>query len=170
MNTDEIIDNSVENGTINSRGDGINNPIEQAHPADVIWGKVLNKRQRGILDRLPSFGDRLIVRKSDVSMLDLAAMTANIGVEFAMFTRKDERLIVRGDEQQVPLYDGDLKKLLDDGYRWSGHTHIGSRDVDLIPSDGDKKALTTMKQSNSVIFNAAGKHRLIYPKDGESHD
>ena len=170
MGKDEIIDNSAENGTISSMSDGISNPIEQAHPADVIWGKALNRRQESLLDRIPNYGDKLLVRKRDVSMLDLAAMTANAGVEFALFTRKGERLIVRGNEQQVRLYDSDLAELRDEGYRWSGHTHSGNRDVDLVSSEGDKRALIIMKQNNSVIYNAAGKHRLIYPKGGESHD
>ena len=160
----------MENGTISSRSDSINNPIEQAHPVDAIWGKALNKRQQSLLDRTPNYGDQLLVKKRDVSMLDLAAMTAKAGVEFALFTRKGKLLIVRGDGKQVPLYDSDLEYLRDNGYRWSGHTHSGNRGVDLLSSEGDKRALIIMKQRNSVIYNAAGKHRLIYPKGGELYD
>ena len=42
------------------------------------------------------------LRKRDVSMLDLSAMTAETGDEFAMFTRRGERLIVRGDAKKIP--------------------------------------------------------------------
>jgi hypothetical protein len=36
---------------------------------------------------------RVTVKKGDVSMIDLAALTAKEQVEFAMFTRGSERLI-----------------------------------------------------------------------------
>ena len=45
----------------------INSPIEQGHPADVLFGdKELSKRQQDILDQLPSDGDEVIVDKKAV--------------------------------------------------------------------------------------------------------
>ena len=162
IGNEKFVDNPENSDIISS----MERPIEQAHPADIIWGRELNHRQKEILDNLPNRGSRYVARKRDVSMLDLSALTANTGDEFAMFTRKGERLIVRGNKVGVPLSVDDLKNLRTNGYRWSGHTHVGDRDVNLVSSEGDKLALKTMKQQNSVIYNAAGKHRLIYPKDG----
>ena len=139
--------------------------IETRHPIDIIFGeKNLNKRQQNILDSIPDYGSRTIVNKRDVSMLDLSAMTAKTGDEFAMFTRQGKRLIVRGDAKQVPLYEDDVIKLKNDGYRWSGHTHPGIADIDLIASQGDKDILKQFGQKNSMIYNAAGRCELIYPK------
>jgi len=78
-----------------------------------------------------------------------------------MFTRKGKRLIVRRNNKRVPLHEKDIIKLRDEGYRWSGHTHPGFTDADLIASQGDKDVLKLIGQNNSVIYNAVGRHRLI---------
>ena len=129
-------------------------------------GKELDRRQQNILDSLPEFGDRITVKKRCVSMIDLSALTAKTGDEFAMFTHKGKRIIVRGDTKQVPLREKDIIKLHNEGYRWSGHTHVGYTEADLIASQGDKDTLILFQQDNSVIYNALGRCRLIYPKEG----
>ena len=113
------------------------------------------------MDALPGFGSRVTVNKKDVSMLDLSALTAKTGDEFAMFTREGKRLIVRGNEKSIPLIQKELIALKEQGYRWSAHTHPGFTDIDLIASDGDKRVLKLFNQSNSVIYNAAGRYKLI---------
>ena len=97
-------------------------------------------------------------------MLDLSSLTAKTGDEFAMFTRKGERLIVRGSDEDVPLYEKDIIELRNEGYRWSGHTHPGFTEANLIPSNGDKETLKLFGQNNSAIYNASGRFRLILEK------
>jgi len=126
-------DNNYENhgnrGIINSMEDSIRNPIELGHPADVAFrGKDLNKRQLELLDKLPGYGSQVTVRKRDVSMLDLSAMIAKTGDEFAMFTQMGTRLIIRGDIDSIPLSERALQKISANGYRWSGHAHPGYDD------------------------------------------
>ena len=136
--------------------------IDSPHPVDVTFGeKELSERQQRILGELPGFGSQAIVKKRDVSMLDLAALTAKTGDEFAMFTRKGDRLIIRGNFLSVPLTPNKAEKLRSEGYRWSGHTHIGINDESLIASDGDRKVLKAFNQSKSLIYNAAGKHAFV---------
>jgi len=101
-------------------------------------------------------------------MLDLSSLTAKTGDEFAMFTRNGERLIVRGNNKHVPLRVSELRGLSANGYRWSGHTHPGFTEADLIASDGDKETLKIIGQDNSAIYNAAGRHDLIYPRSGKN--
>ena len=72
-------------------------------------------------------------------------------------------MIVRGDNERIPLGEADLIRLCDDGYRWSGHTHITTGDVSLMPSRGDIQVLEIFGQKNSVIYNAEGKYGLIIP-------
>ena len=74
--------------------DTINSPIEQGRTDGIgePWaitrhGKPLNDRQQALLDRLPEYDSRATVDKGDVSMTDLAALTAKTGDEFAMFTQ-----------------------------------------------------------------------------------
>jgi len=158
-----VVDNERGNGVMDSRGDTINNPIESRHPTDVPppFGVGLDARQQDILDRLPSFGSEVIVRKRDVSMLDLAAMTAHTGDEFAMFTRKGERLVIRGNKNQIPITPSIASRLYMQGYRWSGHTHPGTHPSSLIVSNGDKMVLGAFGQSQGAIYNSAGRYSIF---------
>ena len=161
---EKFVDVGDNFGIMGLGGESINTPIELGHPADVAFGaKKLSLRQQRILNLLPGYGSQAVLRKRDVKMLDLSAMTAETGDEFAMFTRKGERLIIRGDNSGVPLTLDELGALRNGGYRWSGHTHPGRGEASLISSDGDKRALRQFGQSNSVIYNSFGKRRLIYP-------
>jgi hypothetical protein len=107
---------------------------------------------------LPEYDSRTKVKKSDVSMIDLAALTAKENVEFAMFTRGPERLIVRGDRYSVNINPLDAAVLSAHGYKWSGHTHVGDY---LSPSEGDKDVLWQFAQKRSVIYSAMGKRNIF---------
>ena len=92
-------------------------------------------------------------------------ITAKTGDEFAMFTRKGERLIVRGNSEQVPLGARKIVEMRELGYKWSGHTHPGYSEAGLIASQGDRDTLRLFRQGNSAIYNAAGRYKLIYPEE-----
>ena len=140
----------------------IGTPIEFGHPADVVFGaKELSRRQQNILNELPGCGSKAIFRKKDVSMLDLSALTAKTGDEFAMFSRKREQLVMRGDKNSVPIGPVEAIVLRDEGYRWSGHTHPGYGGASLIVSDGDRLVLEAFGQAKSALYNSAGKYCYV---------
>ena len=120
-------------------------------------GKPLNSRQQELLDKLPEYDSRVTVGKDDVSMKDLSALTAKEGVEFSMFTRGSERLVVRGDERHVNIDANGATALNAQGYKWSGHTHVG---LNLAPSAGDRLILRHFNQATGLIYNAEGGHYL----------
>ena len=127
-----------------------------------IFNAPLNNRQKGLLKQLKNEGDRLVTKKSDIKLSDLAALTSATGVEFALFTREGERLIVRGGPENVPIYLEDARKLKDQGYKWSGHTHIY---VDaLIASDGDYEILKAFGQKRSALYTPTGRF-IIFEVD-----
>ena len=138
-------------------------PIENKHhPVEMRYGgKDLSRRQKRILEALPGYGSQTIVKKREVSMMDLAALTERTGDEFAVFTRKGERLIVRGNNKQIPLSENDLVRLSQSGYRWSGHTHPGHSDASLIVSQGDRDALSIFSQKNCSVYNSLGRHSVF---------
>jgi hypothetical protein len=159
---EKFIDGGGKDGIIKTERDSIRIPIESKHPADIVFGgKSLSGPQKRLLSDLSGYGVRMTVKKRLVSMLDLAALTAETGDEFAMFTRKGERLIVRGDNKRTPIGVLDAEELKAKGYRWSGHTHPGFSDIDLIASDGDELILSVFKQKRSAIYNAVG-HRKVF--------
>jgi len=141
--------------------DSVSSPIEQGRTDGVgePWaiarhGRPLSDRQQALLDKLPGYDSRVTVNKSDVSMTDLAALTAKTGDEFAMFTLGSERLIVRGNAVSVNIDAVKAAEMNALGYRWSGHTHTEG----IVPSMGDKLILRQFKQSRSSIYNAEGQY------------
>ena len=148
----------------------INSPIEQGRhntgqgrPSAILHaGTPLTVRQQALLDRLPEYDSRVTVEKNDVSMKDLAALTAKTGAEFAMFTRKRERLIVRGDATHVNISQDNAVALNAQGYKWSGHTHAGLYGGwELSASDGNIAILSRFDQKESVIYNTMGEYKTF---------
>lgn len=120
----------------------------------------LNKRQKRLLNALSEYDSKVIVRKSEVSMKDLSALTAKTGDEFALFTKGKERLIIRGNRYSVNISEKEAKKLYKKGYKWSGHTHPGYDYNCLIASDGDTCIAKAFKQERMVIYNSKGQYSI----------
>jgi hypothetical protein len=144
--------------------DIVERPIEQRHtgkgkPSAIVHvGRPLNNRQRALLDMLPNDGSRVEAPKKRVSMADLAALTAFTGDEFALFTRGGKRLVLRGNDRRVAVGEEMLEMLVQQGYRWSGHTHPGFTRNALAASDGDYEVLGWLKNTRSTIYNSLGMH------------
>lgn len=142
----------------------INSPVSsrntaKGRPSAVLQYNVeLNKRQKNLLSQLSEYDSRVTVRKSDVSLTDLSALTAKTGVEYALFTKGGERLIIRGSSTKVNIDVAKAKELVYNGYRWSGHTHPGLDENTLIASGGDYEVLKAFGQKTSVIYNSLGRY------------
>lgn len=137
-------------------------PIESRHsvgkpPGIALFGDKLSKKQQKLLTKLQKYDEKVVVSKRSVSMKDLAALTAHEGVEFAMFTRKGKRLIIRGGRNDVNIDDEKMKKLAQLGYRWSGHTHPVTNLHELVPSPGDRNVLRASGKNLSVIYSSTGR-------------
>ena len=89
-------------------------------------------------------------------MNDLSALTAYTGDEFALFTKGNERLIIRENAVSVNIDIEQAKQMAQQGYRWSGHTHPGVDFNCLFSSDGDRTILKQFEQNTSVIYNSKG--------------
>ena len=144
-------------------------PIEQrntgkGNPNAILTFDVeLNNRQKKLLEALPDYDSKATVRKTDVNMKDLSALTAATGDEFAMFTKGNERLIIRGNAYRVNIDVDAANKLAQDGYKWSGHTHPGTSGLCLEISDGDYAVWSCFKQDSVAIYNSKGDY-TVYMK------
>jgi hypothetical protein len=140
--------NGAGRGIMNSGGDkmfdktNIHSPIERGNTgkgnpnAILHFDRPLNNRQQSLLNALPAYDSQVSIRKKDVSMVDLSALTAHTGDEYAMFTKGSKRLVIRGNAEQVNIDVARARRLNTEGYKWSGHTHPGI-DVNVLnPSDG----------------------------------
>lgn len=143
----------------------IGSPIERQHTgkgnpnAILTFDVSLNNRQQDLLDSLPEYDSCTVVSRRKVNMADLSALTAKTGDEFAMFTRKNERLIIRGDSISVNIDAAQAKELAANGYRWSGHTHPGNSLLCLEASGGDWSVFECFEQRSMVIYNSKGQYR-----------
>ena len=121
----------------------------------------LNNRQKRLLENLLHYDDKVVVAKEEVDMKDLAALTAKTGVEFALFTKDNSRMVVRGNEISVNIDIETAKQLAAEGYKWSGHTHPGADDPTKIPSSGDLEVLAAFGQTQSVIYDSVGRFEVF---------
>ncbi len=151
----------------------ISKPIEQRNTgkgnpnAIQLFDVDLNKRQQKLLDKLDSFDSKTIVKKKNVNLKDLSALTAKTGDEYAMFTKGNERLIIRGNSRMVNITAEKAKELANEGYKWSGHTHPGGTSLCMIASDGDRLILNAFNQERSVIYNSKGQYQLFHDDEQE---
>ena len=148
----ENLTKSGESGTIEIQ----RNPITGRASAIRLMGADLNKRQKKVLERLHKAGDSLESTKSQIKTKDIAALTAKEGVEFALFSKGNRRLIVRGDSFETPVGEARLRQLAADGWKFSAHSHPTIGYGSLTPSPGDRNVLYLFKQGQSVIYNAKG--------------
>lgn len=157
----------MKTGSDNVGISSMDSPIEQKHTgkgnpnAILIFDVELNNRQQKLLDALPEYDSRITVPKTSVNMADLSALTAKTGDEFALFTKGNERLIIRGNNYKVNIDSEQAERLAAQGYRWSGHTHPGTGSNVLVPSTGDKVILRQFSQDISVIYNSNGRFRTF---------
>ena len=149
-------------GGKNMHINSIDSPIEQRNTAKgnpnaiLQIGRPLNNRQQKILDTLSEYDSRIVVKKKNVNMKDLSAMTAITGDEFAMFTKGSDRLIIHGNATQVNIDVKQAMELSKQGYKWSGHTHPGIGWNCLQASEGDVEILKCFKQKVAYIYNSQG--------------
>ena len=145
----------------------IDSPIEQRNTAKgnpnaiLQIGRPLNKRQQRLLNDLKEYDSSVTVKKKNVSMKDLSALTAITGDEFALFTKGKERLVIRGNSNSVNIDVEKAVELSKQGYKWSGHTHPGIDKNCLIHSPGDALILKAFGQNTSVIYNSKGQFELF---------
>jgi len=137
--------------------------IFSSSPSEIYHGYgELSKRQMLVLEKLSKPNTLLKVNKSDLNVRDLAALTAKTGDEFAMFTLGNRRLILRGNQEGIRIKNI-LPKLQSQGWRWSAHTHPGTKDILLNASGfpGDRQVLELLNQERSLILNSTGRKNVF---------
>ncbi len=120
-------------------------------------GKVtLRSNQQKILDKIPEPGTWTELRKKQIDVKDLAALTAATGHEFAIFTGNSSKILVHGTSKSwhIPHDAWDIIK--ENQYEWTAHSHPTF--TKLEESDEDIKTLSLFTwQKKSVIIDLEGK-------------
>ena len=119
----------------------------------------LSKNQKLLLNSFDDSGVAKFDRYGDnvsIKMRDLSCLTAYTGIEYSLFSRNDRQYLVFGTERGIHISEELTRHLVENGYKWSGHTHVGNTLFCLMPSDADYKTLRQFKQKRSVIYNSVG--------------
>ncbi len=143
--------------------------INASGPSEIAWGYGnLSKRQAIILGSLKEPGRYIQLYKSDINLTDLAALTAQTGDEFALFTLGSRRIVIRGTAKNLEINNNLSEKLLAQNWRWTAHTHPGLSDNVLIASGfpGDRQVLNIFNQKRSLILNSVGR-RSIFDQEND---
>jgi hypothetical protein len=127
------------------------------------YGKLSLTQQR-ILDKLK---DNKLIKiekhKENISidMKDMSSLTAYSGLEYSLFERNDMYVVVEGTSSGMTLKTNDSAYLINNRFKWIGHTHPGSGFNCLIPSDDDYETLKKFNQKRSVIYNSIGEKYIF---------
>lgn len=111
----------------------------------------LKDYQQKILDKLPSAGAFVRLKKKDVSLDDLAALSAREKCEFALFVRGKKAILLRGNYNSCDIGGTLAGEILDGKWIWVGHSHPTI--TRLSPSQADIAALKhfTWQNKSSII-------------------
>lgn len=148
----EALTKPLENGTIEIRRNQATGRASAIH----LVGADLNKRQKTLLSKLEKSGDFYEASKKQIKTKDIAALTADQGVEFALFTKGNRRLIVRGDVHKTEFKNQLIENLVAEGWKFSAHTRPTTGEWSVMPSQQDIDMLYIFKQGQSVIYNGNG--------------
>lgn len=118
----------------------------------------LSQRQKSILKQLKQAGDTLEFAKSHIRVQDIVRFAATENVEFSLFTKGNRRIVVRGYYNETPI-GHILKKLIDEKWKLSAHTHPGMLENTLKASPNDARFLLALGQKQSVVLNQAGRYK-----------
>lgn len=124
----------------------------------------LSKNQKLLLTSFDENGIARFDRYTDsisVKMKDLSCLTAYTGKEYSLFSRNDRQYLVVGTEKGIKIPEDLSNTLIQTGYKWSGHTHVGITDFCLLPSDADYETLRKFRQKKSVIYNSVGNYYVF---------
>lgn len=146
----------------------------------------IQNRRTGVLGKPPliyntSYGDLTKLQKQmlkefetqdileltgiKVDMTDLSCMTAVTGVEYALFTRSNKCIVVKGGCYGMTLSKQLTNRLIREKFTWTGHTHPGNTTNCLMPSGSDYNTLRLFRQRRSAIFNSVGDYYIM--EEGE---
>jgi RHS repeat-associated protein len=119
--------------------------------------KDLNAQIRRIHGELPEAGSSHIFPKKSVSMRQLRTLTKHTHDEYMMFTKGNQRLVIRGKKGQIGVSPQMLDDIIAGKYgKWSGHTHPPGHS--LKPGPGDQPFLRELKQKQSGIWGDDGEN------------
>lgn len=115
-------------------------------------GKVtLRREQKKLLEQVPEVGDWTKLRKKQVSVKDLAALTASTGHEFAVFTGKSSKILIHGTSKSWHIPHDAWEVIKSNQYEWTAHSHPTMTKITVSPEDRETLKLFTWQEKSTII-------------------
>jgi len=111
----------------------------------------LKQHQQRILDKLPSQGAFIKVKKKDVSLDDLAALSAKSKCEFALFTKGKNSIVLRGGYSSCNIGKTLQEEVIDNKWEWVGHSHPTVTRISASKEDVLALKHFTWQKNSSII-------------------
>ena len=112
----------------------------------------LSKHREALLSRVPRANDWACFPKGNISMKDIAFLTAKTGDEFAILSGKKGDILFHGIRNHC-IFSEDLSEMLIKGQlKIYGHSHPGERFP--MPSYDDRETLKLIGQKRSRLVSA----------------
>ena len=115
-------------------------------------GKVtLRREQKKLLEQVPEVGNWTKLRKKQVSVKDLAALTASTGHEFAVFTGKSSKILIHGTSKSWHIPHDAWEVIKSNQYEWTAHSHPTMTKITVSPEDRETLKLFTWQEKSTII-------------------
>lgn len=111
----------------------------------------LNNRRQELLNALPEFDSKITVPKDTTDLSDISALTAKTGDEFAIFSKNNESLIIRGNDHSINVDFEKAVNLAAQGYKLTGISRPETEPNYLQATSGDYGLLSAFNQNSGVI-------------------
>lgn len=118
----------------------------------------LSTKRKMLLKRVPESGNYHKFKRNEITIHDLAYLSAATGHEFALFRGKRYDVLVHGTVSSCNVYGTFADELLE-GYEWVAHSHVDLGP--LVASADDRATLRKFKQKTSIIIGPTGKEIIF---------
>ena len=110
-------------------------------------GKVtLRREQKKLFEQVPEVGNWTKRRKKQVSLRNLAALTASTGHEFVVFTGKTSKILVHGTSKSWHIPHDAWEIIKENQYEWTAHSHPTMTKIIVLPEDRETLKLFTWQE------------------------
>ena len=111
----------------------------------------LRHEQQKLLDLIPTTNDWVELRKKQVEINDLSALTAATGDEFALFSGANSKILIHGSGSSWNIPKDAWDQIKENKFIWEAHSHPTITNLNPSADDIDTLKLFTWQEKSCII-------------------
>lgn len=120
--------------------------------ANLFNGNVtLRKKQKEALSKVPEAGNWNYFRNKEVTIQDLAALTAATGDEFALFSGRNGKIVIHGNSMKWNIPEDAWNEINNHQMTWLAHSHPTMANLRESPEDIETLKLFTWQAKSCIV-------------------